>query len=167
MADFAAAGAAARASFAHRVGREVIVMHIALAILFVDAVKNLGIAHRAKRCHREHLCLAAGEHGGAVRALEHINLCRQRADLIDAAPIHTLAVIQQPAAHDELLELIQAVVDLIGFLRELLIKFRMNFIVDRQQALIAHALVVRVERCAHIVDGKGLHGLKQLRGRVV
>ena len=82
-------------------------MHIALAIFFIDAVKNLGVAHRAKRCHSEHLCLAAGKHSGTVRALEHINLCCQRADLINAAPIHTLAVIQQPATYNEFLELIQ------------------------------------------------------------
>ena len=137
-------------------------MHIALAIFFIDAVKNLGVAHRAKRCHSEHLCLAAGKHSGTVRALEHINLCCQRADLINAAPIHTLAVIQQPATYNEFLELIQAVVDLIRFLWELLIKFRMHFIVNRQQALIAHALIVCVKRCAHIIDGKGLHSLKQL-----
>ena len=69
MANFAAAGAAARASFTHRIGWEVILVHIALAIFFIDAVKNLGVAHRAKRCHSEHLCLAAGKHSGTVRAL--------------------------------------------------------------------------------------------------
>ena len=45
MADLAAAGAAAGLGLAHRVGGEVVLMHIALAGGAVDAVQDLGVAH--------------------------------------------------------------------------------------------------------------------------
>ena len=56
----------------------------------------------------QHLGLAAGEHAGAVYAGQQAHFGGQRADLVDAAAVHALALVQQPAAHHELLHLVHA-----------------------------------------------------------
>ena len=60
------------------------------------------------------LGLAAGEHAGAVHTGQQTDLGGQRADLVDAAAIDALAVLQQPGADDLLLQLVADEVEVGG-----------------------------------------------------
>ena len=149
VADLAAAGAAGRPRLTHRVGREVVVMDVPLIRLGAQVVHQLAVLGVAQGAGGQHLGLAAGEHTAAVNPGQQAHLRRQRADLVDAAAVHTLAVIQQPAAHHVLLHLVHdqphgGIVQ-VGV-------FGLQLVLNGQQTGIAHVLVVGVHGGLEVVQ---------------
>ena len=102
-----------------------------------------------------------------MHARKQIDFGIQGTDLVDASAVHALAVVKKPAAHDELLEFVQAVVDLFRLFGELLVKFFMHSVVNGLQALVADTLIVGVERGAHILDREILDRFVKLGRGVV
>ena len=167
MADLAAAGAAAGLRLAYGVGREVILVHIALEFFFIDAVEHLLIAHRAERRNGENLRLAAGEHTGAVYARQEVDFGGQRADLVHLTAVYALLLVEQPAAYHVFLGLVKALVDLGLAVRVNLVEVLVYFFVDGLQALVADGLVVGVEGDLDVLNGEFLDGLEHLLVRLV
>ena len=100
VADFTAGSAAHRAHFAHREGREVVVVDVALAFGGGQAVDFLRFARGAQRSQGEHLGFAAGEQPGAVGAGADVHLAPDGADVGSAAAIGADAFVENAAAHD-------------------------------------------------------------------
>mgnify|MGYP000727240406 CR=1 FL=1 len=69
-------------------------MDIALGLLIGQVVHELVVLGAAQSAGGEHLRLAAGEHAGAVHAGQDAHFGSQRADLVDAAAVHALALVQ-------------------------------------------------------------------------
>ena len=70
----------------------------------------------------------------------------QGTDLIHAAAVHTLALIQQPAAHHILLQLVEALVDHGALLGIVLIKLGVQASsINGAQALITDILVIGIQ----------------------
>ena len=61
VTDLTTTRSSGRTGLADRVAREVVVMHIALLSLVVDAVEQLHIADRTEGCDGQYLCLTSGE----------------------------------------------------------------------------------------------------------
>ena len=162
MSDLAAARAAARARLADRIGREVIVMNITLLLLIVDAVELLRFADRTERGNGQHLCLTARKHTGTVHARQQADLRGQRADLVHFASVDTLLFIEQPAADNELLKLVDRFINYRCVRLFLVVKLLMDALDNRRQALIAHVLVIGIERGLNIVDCKIPDRVEQL-----
>ena len=73
---------------------------------------------------------------------------------IHAAAVHTLLLVEQPAAHDELLRLIHALVDLGRLIGVNLVEVLVHFLVNGLQALVADGLVVGIECGLHVIHGE-------------
>ena len=105
VADLAAAGGATR--LAHGIGREIIVVHIPLLGFQGNVVHDLRVLQAGQRDDScQHLRLTAGEHAGAVYAGQQPTSAASGRILVDAAAVHALTLVQQPAAHHELLHLV-------------------------------------------------------------
>ena len=118
---------------------------------------SLRLAHGAQRRHRQHLGLPSGEHARAVHPGQQADLGRQRTQVMQAAPVHSLALVKQRAAHHMLLGLIQRLVNerqaaLVHRGKVLFCLFR-----HLRHAGVAHRLVVVKKRPAHLLRGKLLH----------
>lgn len=87
--------------------------------------------------------------------------------VVDAAAIHPLAVIQQPAAHDIFLQLIEAFLELACLLGIHVVEFFVHRRVDRAEPFVPDPLVVGVQGGADILDGEILDRLVHLRIRIV
>lgn len=159
VTDLTSAGASAGLGLADGVGGEVVVMHITLGVLFVKAVKHLSVAHGAEGGNGEYLSLTSGEHTRAVNSVKQVDLGVKRTDLVDASAVNTLAVVEQPAAHDVLLNLIQALVDLDLHIGINLIEFLVNLLIYGLQALVTDSLVIGIEGGADILYRKVLDSL--------
>ena len=84
-------------------------MDIALAFLIGQAVQNLRLAQGTQRGYGEGLGLAAGEHGAAVGAGQDAGFAPDGANLGDLAAVGTDAFVQDAAAHDFLVQVVQGV----------------------------------------------------------
>ena len=91
---------------------------------------------------------------------QQVNLSIQRTHVVDATAVHALALVQQPAAHDVLLQLVQALVDLLDHLGVLLVELSVHLVVHGQQALVTDALVVGIQGVLDVLDGELLDGLE-------
>ena len=100
VADVAPAGAAHGLVLAGAVGREVVVVEVALLGLGADRVDPLDVRGRAERGDRQGLGLAAGEQAGAVRTRQQADLDRDRADLVGVAAVHADALVEDELADD-------------------------------------------------------------------
>ena len=109
VADRAAAGVAHAARLAGREGREVVVVHEALAVLGVEVVKPLRHAAAGEGGEGEHLGFAALEESGAVRAGHEVGLGAERAQVGRAAPVGALAALEDVGADDLLFELAERI----------------------------------------------------------
>ena len=154
VADLAAAGAAGCAGFAGGVRRHVIVMDVALERGVGQVVHHLGIFGGAQGADGQGLGLAAGEQAGAVHTGQHTDFGGQRADLIDAAAVNTLAFFQQPGAHNLLLQLIADQIQVGGVQFGV---FLGNSIHDGQHGGIADVFVVGVHGSLDIFQVLGVH----------
>ena len=152
VADLTTAGAAGGSGLTDRVGREVVLVHVTLLGVFVDAVEFLSIGQRSEGGDGQDLSLTSREHTGTVDSRKEVDLGVQRTDLIDAAAVDALVLVLQPAADNVLLDEVQDLIELAFVAFELLIVLFVDGIGDGTDALIADALVVGVERLLDVFD---------------
>ena len=88
-------------------GREVVVVHEALAVLRRERVEPLLLAHRAQGGDGEHLRLAAGEEAGAVGAGQHAHLAGDGADLRRFAAVRRASSLRMRVLTSRLISLIE------------------------------------------------------------
>ena len=157
MTDLAAAGTAAGTGFAHRVGGEVILMHITLGFLVVKTVENLSVSDLTEGDGGQNLSLTSGEKAGTVNAGKQTDFGGERTHFVDSAAVDTLAVVKKPAANHKFLQFVEAIVKLFDFLGIFLVEFFVNLGINGEQSLVADALVVGVEGKANLVDCNGFH----------
>ena len=100
VADLAARRAAHELHFTDRERREVVVEHEALEGLAFEVLDLLRFLRRAEGDGDEGLRLAAGEDRGAVRAREHAEVDRDRADLLERAAVEALLLVEDEVAED-------------------------------------------------------------------
>jgi hypothetical protein len=105
-----------------RVGREVVVVHVAALLLEGEVVDALPLLRGAERERRQDLRLAAREQAGAVRARVDADLDRDRTDVLRSAAVRA-ALLDRDLLPDEVL------VDRVGgplhvLLRELILHRR-------------------------------------------
>src|SRR5207249_11097728 len=87
VADVAALRAAHHPRLPDRVGREVVVVHVAAVALEGEVVDALTLLRGAERQQRHDLRLPTGEEPGAVRARRDADLALDRADLLLRATV--------------------------------------------------------------------------------
>ena len=104
MPHLAALGGADAAGLAGAEGREVVLVHIALALLRVDRVETLAFAQGAQGAHRQGLGLTALEEAGTVDARQIAGLDVERADVLGAAAVDALVGVDDHHAHGMLFE---------------------------------------------------------------
>ncbi len=105
MTHLAAAGAAHAARLADRVGREVVLVEVALGRLLVQPVERLAVAHRTEGRDRQDLRLTAREQPGAVNPRQQTSLGEDRADGGHVTAVAADAFVEDHAADDLALEL--------------------------------------------------------------
>ena len=140
---------------------------ITLGFLFVNTVEELVVAGRAQCCNGQNLSLASCEHTGTVYAGQQVNFCSQRTDLVHCTAVNTLLLIQQPAANNILLGLVQALVDLCTLIRIDLCKVLVYLLIYGLEALVTNGLVVGIECCLYIFNSEVFDGLEHLFIRLV
>ena len=107
VADLAALGGAHAPGLAGAVGREVVLVHVALALFGPDGVKALPLVEHAQRADGKRLRLAALEQARAVHAGQVAGNDVQRPDLGGGSAVHALACLDDHLAHGSLLERLQ------------------------------------------------------------
>ena len=95
-------------------------------------------------------------------SVKQVDFSRKRANLVYTSAVNALAVVEQPAAHDELLGLVKAVIDLLYLVGINLVELLMNLLIDGLEALVTDALVIGVKSDADIVNGEILDSLIHL-----
>ena len=158
VADLAAARAAGCAGLADGVRREVVVVDVALVRRIRQVVHELGVLGGAKGADGQDLGLAAGEHAGPVHTGQQTDLGGQRADLVDAAAIDALAVLQQPGADDLLLQLVADEIEVGGGQLGVL---GGDGIHNGQHRGVADVLVVGVHRGLNVLEVVGVNVSQQ------
>ena len=113
VADLAALRRADAAGLTGGVRREVVVVHVALAVLGVERVDHLLHAQHVQRGDAHDLGLAALEQRRAVHARQHLDLGRQLADVLEAAAVDADLVRHDAAAHDGLGQAAEGGADLL------------------------------------------------------
>ena len=145
MTDLASSGRADGLCLAGGVAGHIVVVHISLRLFLVDAVKHLLIAEGAEGSNRENLSLTSREESRAVRSGKEIDLCGKRTDLVHSSAVNALLVVDEPAADDLLLDLVDKLfhsrIDIGIFPAE---PFN-DGILYRDHSLIADSLVGSVE----------------------
>ena len=107
MADLAALGAAHAAGLAGAERREVVVVHVALALGGLDGIQTLALVEHAERKNREHLGLATLEQTGAVNERQVVVLHHDGTDLVGGTAVDALAGLDDHGAHGLLLEFLE------------------------------------------------------------
>ena len=111
VADLAAAGRPHAARLAHRVGREIVVEHEGFLVGPLQRVDELLVVAGAERGDAERLGLAAGEQRRAVGAGQDADLGDDRAHGLDVAAVDADAAVEDLAADDALLDLLEHLAD--------------------------------------------------------
>ena len=163
------AGAAGSLCLAGGVAGHIVVVHISLGILVVDAVEHLSLGEGPERCHCNDLCLTSREHTRAVHSLEESHLGGKGSYLVEGTTVNALA-LKQPATDDLLLHLIDQFGHLGGEIGIFLAKFFDDRVLDREHSLVTDILVVGIESVHEIrlAEGKDLieHIVIKLAGRI-
>ena len=107
VTDLAALRSAHAARFAGAVRREIVLVHVALALSRVDGVKTLPLVEHAERGDGKRLGLTALEQAGAMNAGQVTGDDVQRADLVGTTAVGALAGFDDHGAHGLLLERLQ------------------------------------------------------------
>ena len=145
MTDLTTSGASGGLGLAYRIGREVVLVHITLGGLFIKTIQLLCIADRTQGSNGQDLCLASGKQTGTVYSRYQPNLSSQRTDLINAAPVYTLAVVE-PVTDNLLLELVQALIQLCrAGLAVLFVQCLMNLVSDGLHTCITNVLIIGIQ----------------------
>ena len=111
VADVTPLRAAHEARLPDRVGREVVVVHVAAIGLERQVVDPLALLRGAERERREHLRLAAREQAGAVRTRVDADLDLDRADLLGAAAVRATLVDRDLLADEVLVDRLGGLLD--------------------------------------------------------
>ena len=112
VTDLAAAGSSGDPGLAYRVGREIVVVDIALLCdVGVKALDALRVRKGSESDHITDLGLAAGEHGGAVDARDDVDLGGEGTDLVQCAAVGALVVLEDHLADSLLLILVDSLVE--------------------------------------------------------
>ena len=111
VADVAALRPPHEPGLADRVGREVVVVHVAAILLEREVVDPLAFLGRAERAERQDLRLAAREQAGAVRPRCEADLDVDRADLLRAAAVGPALVDGDLLADDVLVDRVGRLLD--------------------------------------------------------
>ncbi len=145
VADFAPAGAAHAAGFAHRIGGEVVVQHEVFAVFAFQAVDDLLILPGAERDHAQRLRLAAGKQRAAVGAGQNAHFGHDLPHRLGVAAIDTQAGVEDGVANNIRLQILQhglggiRVQAFLGQLGDDGLLGRAHFFVAR----LLHALLIR------------------------
>ncbi|MPM37507.1 hypothetical protein SDC9_84125 [bioreactor metagenome] len=129
-------------------------VNIALVLVGINAVEELGLPHGAQGRRCQHLGLSAGEHAGAVNPGQQPNFSVQGTHVHQAAAVNPRPVIEERAAHDVLLSLINSIGQ--HGVCNLLTKMLPRLCGDNGKPLVAHFLVVGEEGILDHIPGKGL-----------
>ncbi len=152
VTDLATLRTAHEAGLARAERREVVVVHVALALGHVDRVETLPLGEHAERQHGEHLGLAASEEAVAVRARQVAGDAVDLADVGEASAVGALALVEDHGAHRLLLELLEERLDVLAVGLELLLgERREDLVLDGGDSVHAGVLVRVVECIAHLV----------------
>ena len=145
MADFAPARAADAAGFADAEGREVVVQKETLrgfaATVGVDVLRLLD---RRERDERQRLRFATLENGRTMGAREDADFARDLAQVLVAAAIHALLLVEDADAEGLFLHVIERLVDreLVRF-REFFEHCRLHFVAQARSPLCSAPLCLR------------------------
>src|SRR5262249_53389657 len=112
VADVTPLRAAHEARLPDRVGREVVVVHVAALLLEGEIVDPLAFLRRAERERRQDLRLAAREQAGAVRTRVDAHLDLDRPDLLSAATVRAPLVDGDLLPHEVLVDRFARLLDL-------------------------------------------------------
>ena len=107
VANLAALGAAHATGLTGAVGREVVVVDVALAVDRLDGVKALPLVEHAQGADGEHLGLATLEEARAVDQGQVVGLDHDRANLGGGTAVDALAGLNDHLAHGVLLEALE------------------------------------------------------------
>src|SRR6185436_10698019 len=100
VADLAARGTAEELHFTDGERREVVMEHETLEGLALEVLDLLRLARSAEGHGDERLRLAAGEDRGAVRTRQNADLDRDRTDLVEAAAVDALVLVEHEVAEE-------------------------------------------------------------------
>ncbi len=104
MADLATLRSAHAAGLARAVGREVVLVHVALALFGPDGVEALPLVEHAERADAHDLRLTALEQSAAMNARQIAGNDVERANLLGRTTVDALAGLEDHGAHGPLLE---------------------------------------------------------------
>ena len=104
VADLATPRRAHTTGLTGAVGREVVVVHVALRVLGIERVDHLGHAQHAQRGHVQHLRVAPAEQCRPVCPWQDADLGRQGPDLGGATAVEPHALLDHASTHDLLLQ---------------------------------------------------------------
>ena len=152
MTDLTSAGTSACLGLAYGVSWEVVVVHVALALFLVKALKLLAVGNGTQCADGHDLSLTSGEQTGTVNSRQHADFSSQRTNLVHLSAVNALVVVEQPAAYYELLELVYSLVDHSDLLWVNFIELCVDIVNDGLQALLADILVVGVKRVSDTLD---------------
>src|SRR5512133_531074 len=107
MTDLAPTLSTKRLCLTCGVGREVVVVHVALILVRAEVIQFLRLTQCAECCNGQDLSLAACEQTRAVSARRNPNLAPDRADLSRRSSIGTFAQPQNALAHNILFSLVE------------------------------------------------------------
>ena len=111
VSDLAAAGASGDSGLTYGIGREIVVVDVALlGDVGVKALNTLCLGQRSQSDNVTDLGLAAGEHSGTVNAGNDVDFCCQRTDLIQCTAVRALVVLEDHLADSLLLVLVDSLV---------------------------------------------------------
>ena len=89
-----------------------------------------------------------------MNSVEQVDLGVERTDIIDSSAVNTLAVIEEPAADNILLNLVETFLNLDFHFGINLVKLFVNLFINGSESLIADSLVIRIESEADILNGE-------------
>ncbi len=168
VADLATAGRAHAAGLADRIGREIVVQHEGDLVGALEAVDHLLVLAGAERRDHQRLRLAASEQRRAVGARKHANLRHDLADGLQVAAVDALAVVEDAAADDVALQLLEEVGDHLcgGRIRGVRrAKLGLHLVLHRLNGVLALGLAGDRVGAAELVGGYRAHAVIE-RGAV-
>ena len=129
----------------------------------IDGVDSLLVAHRPERRHRERLRLPPGEERRTVRSRQKADLARDVADVVHAATIDALPVLENAPAHRLLFQLSQSGADISRAVRVVGFEPDGEILAQGGQGSSALLLVRDPQRFAHLAGRQRRDRLHDLR----
>ena len=146
VADLASPRRAHTTGLTGAVGREVVVVHVALRVLGIERVDHLGHAQHAQRGHVQHLRVAPAEQCRPVCPWQDADLGRQGPDLGGATAVEPHALLDHASTHDLLLQGLPCGTELGRAFGERILTHRrrqvgLGLFLDRAERLVARGTV--------------------------